>query len=32
MLYVINSDRNDVQRAMMEFVQNIGEKEYGKDV
>lgn len=32
MMYVSNSDRSDVKKAMMEFVQNIGEKEYGKDV
>lgn len=32
MLYVSNSDRDDVKKAMLEFVENAEKGGYGKDV
>lgn len=32
LMYVSNSDREDVQKAMLEFCGKVGDEEYGKDV
>ena len=32
LMYVSNSDRADVQKAMLEFCTQLGDEEYGKEV